>query len=88
MRFHVLAFAPWPNLMNCVEGSAKNRMFSRHSSLSLWRFFRRCSTFSEEHAPTWYTEEHHRRAVAALGALQKSRPLGKAEAARSQKVGK
>ena len=41
----------------------------------------------EEYAPTWYTEEHHRRAVAALGALQESRQLGEAEAALSQVAG-
>jgi hypothetical protein len=50
--------------------------------------FREMLNLLEEHAPTWYTEEHHRRAVAALGAVQEPRQLGKAEAARSQKAGK
>ena len=46
--------------------------------------FREIFNLLEEHAPTWYTEEHHERAVAALGALQEPRQLSKAEAARSQ----
>ena len=41
----------------------------------------------EQYAPTWYTEEHHNRAVAALRALGESRQVGKNEAARSQKAG-
>jgi hypothetical protein len=49
--------------------------------------FREMFNLLEEHAPKWYTEEHHKRAVAALGALQESRQLGTAEAARSQKAG-
>lgn len=40
----------------------------------------------EQYAPTWYTEEHHNQAVAALRVLQESRPLTK-EAARSKKAG-
>lgn len=31
--------------------------------------FREMFNLLEEHAPTWYTKEHQRRAVAALGAL-------------------
>jgi hypothetical protein len=50
--------------------------------------FREMFTLLEEYAPLWYTAEHHNRAVAALGVLQESRQLGKAEAARSQKAGK
>ena len=38
----------------------------------------------EEHAPLWYTEQHHSRAVAALRVLQESQ----AEAAPSQEAGK
>ena len=49
--------------------------------------FREMFNLLEEHAPKWYTEEHHKRAVAALGALQDSRQLGTAETARSQKAG-
>lgn len=49
--------------------------------------FREMFNLLEEHAPTWYTEEHHKRAVAALGALQESRQLVQAEAALSQKAG-
>jgi hypothetical protein len=30
--------------------------------------FREMFNLLEEHAPKWYTEEHHKRAVAALGA--------------------
>lgn len=41
----------------------------------------------EQYAPTWYTEEHHNRAVAALRVLEESRRVGKDEAARSQKAG-
>ena len=41
----------------------------------------------EQYAPTWYTEEHHNRAVAALRVLEESRQAGKNEAARSQKAG-
>lgn len=46
--------------------------------------FRELFILLEEHAPVWYTEQHHSRAVAALRVLQKSQ----AEAARSQKAGK
>jgi len=38
----------------------------------------------EEHAPVWYTEQHHSRAVAALSVLRESQ----AKAAPSQKAGK
>ena len=55
---------------------------------SLVEVFREMFDLLGEYAPLWYTEEHHRRAVAALGALQESRQLGKAEAVRSQKAGK
>ena len=41
----------------------------------------------EQYAPTWYTEEHHNRAAAALRVLEESRRVGKNEAARSQKAG-
>ena len=41
----------------------------------------------EQYAPTWYTAEHHNRAVAALRVLEASRQDGKNEAARSQKAG-
>ena len=41
----------------------------------------------EQYAPTWYTKEHHNRAVAALRVLEESRQVGKNEAARSQKAG-
>jgi len=41
----------------------------------------------EQYAPTWYTEEHHNRAVAALRVLEESRRVGKDEAARAQKAG-
>ena len=41
----------------------------------------------EQHAPTWYTEEHHNRAVAVLRVLEESRRVGKDQAARSQKAG-
>ena len=50
--------------------------------------FREMFNLLEQYAPAWYTERHHRRAVAALGALQESRQRGKSEAARSQKAGK
>ena len=50
--------------------------------------FREMFNLLEEHAPAWYTEEHHRRAVAALGALQEPRQLSKVESARSQQAGK
>jgi len=50
--------------------------------------FREMFNLLEEHAPTWYTEEHHKRAVAALRGFQESRQLGKAKAARAQKAGK
>ena len=50
--------------------------------------FREMFNLLEQYAPAWYTEWHHRRAVAALGALQESRQRGKSEAARSQKAGK
>ena len=41
----------------------------------------------EQYAPTWYTEEHHRRALSALRGLEESRQLAKSRAARSQKAG-
>jgi len=41
----------------------------------------------EQYAPMWYTEEHHKRAMAALRVLEESRQTGKADAVRSQKAG-
>jgi hypothetical protein len=41
----------------------------------------------EQYAPTWYTEEHHRRALTALRGLEESRQPAKSRAARSQKAG-
>lgn len=41
----------------------------------------------EQYAPTWYTEEHHRRALTALRGLEESRQSAKSRAARSQKAG-
>ena len=66
------------------EISAKNLMFSSSQFVKfgqganangqaqfafLVEPFREMFNLLEEHTPTWYTEEHHRRAVAALGAL-------------------
>jgi hypothetical protein len=48
--------------------------------------FRELFNLLEEYAPSWYTEEHHNRAVAALRALEEPRHA-KAQAARSQKAG-
>jgi len=88
--------------LGALEISAKNLMFSSTQFIKFGHdasancqaefaffeeAFREVFNLLEEHAPTWYTEEHHKRAVAALGALEKSRQLGKAEAARSQKAG-
>ena len=41
----------------------------------------------EQYAPTWYTEEHHSRALRALRGLEEARQLAKSKAARSQKAG-
>ena len=41
----------------------------------------------EQYAPTWYTEEHQRRASRALRGLEEARQLAKGRAARSQKAG-
>ena len=41
----------------------------------------------EQYAPTWYTEEHHRRALTALRGLEEARQPAKSRAARSQKTG-
>ena len=41
----------------------------------------------EQYAPTWYTEEHHRRALTALRGLEEARQPAKSRAARSQKAG-
>ena len=43
--------------------------------------FRETFNLLEEYAPLWYTAGHRSRAVAALGMLQESRQLGKADAA-------
>jgi len=82
-----------------LETSAKNLMFSTTQFIKFGHdanangqaqfaffeeAFREMFNLLEEYAPTWYTEEHHRRAVAALGALEESRQLDKAEAAQSQ----
>ena len=45
--------------------------------------FRELFNLLEQYAPVWYTEEHHKRAVAALRVLQDSRQPANAEAARS-----
>jgi hypothetical protein len=41
----------------------------------------------EQYAPAWYTEEHYKRAVIALGVLERSRQFVKTTAARSQSTG-
>ena len=40
----------------------------------------------EDYAPTWYTEEHHKQAVAALRVLQDARQPTNVEASRSQRA--
>jgi hypothetical protein len=85
-----------------LEISAKNLMFSSTQFIKFghganancqgqfaffMEAFREMFNLLEEHAPTWYSEEHQRRAIAALGALQEHRQLGEAEGARSQKAG-
>ena len=89
--------------LGAQEISAKNLMFSSTQFIkfghganancqaqfaSYIEAFREMFNLLEQHAPTWYTEEHQRRAVAAMGALREPRQLGKAEAARSQMAGK
>ena len=48
------------------------------------KVFREMFNLLEEHAPAWYTEQHHSQAVAALRVF----PESQAEAALSQKAGK
>ena len=48
--------------------------------------FRELFNLLEQYAPTWYTEEHHKRAVAALRLLEEDRQLAEGKAARSQKA--
>lgn len=54
---------------------------------SIAEVFRELFNLLEQYAPVWYTEEHHKRAVGALGALEEFRQRAKSEAARSQKAG-
>jgi hypothetical protein len=48
--------------------------------------FRELFNLLEQYAPAWYTEEHHKRAVAALRVLQDSRQPANADAARSHRA--
>ena len=70
--------------LGALEISAKNLMFSSSQFIKfgnganancqaqfafLVEPFQEMFSLLEEHAPTWYTEEHHRRAVATLDTL-------------------
>jgi len=49
--------------------------------------FQELFTLLEEYAPVWYTEEHQRRTMRALKALEESRQLARSRAARSHRAG-
>jgi hypothetical protein len=72
-----------------MSGGQREKADAFHGQFAFFvEVFRDMFNQLEEYAPLWYTVEHRRRAVAALDGLQEFRQLGKAEAARSQKVGK
>jgi hypothetical protein len=71
-----------------VTGSHRQQSDASPAQLeSIAGVFRELFNLLEQYAPVWYTEEHQGRAVEALRALEESRQLAKAQAARSQKAG-
>ena len=69
------------------EGQREKSVALRIELAGVAEVLRELFNLLEQYAPTWYTEEHHNRAMAALCVLEESRRVGKDEAARSQKVG-
>jgi hypothetical protein len=68
------------------EGQREKSVGLRMELAGVAEILRELFNLLEQYAPTWYTEEHHNRAVAALRVLEESRQVGN-EAARSQKAG-
>jgi len=69
------------------EGQREKSAALRIELAGVGEVLRELFNLLEQYAPTWYTAEHHNRAVAALRVLEASRQVGKNEAARSQKAG-
>ena len=69
------------------EGQREKSVALRIELAGVAEVLRELFNLLEQYAPTWYTEEYHNRAVAALRVLEESRRVGKNEAARSQKAG-
>jgi hypothetical protein len=69
------------------EGEREKSVGLRMELAGVAEILRELFNLLEQYAPTWYTEEHHNRAVAALRVLEESRQVGKNKAARSQKAG-
>src|SRR5262245_30445647 len=69
------------------EGQREKSVALRIELAGVVEVLRELFNLLEQYAPTWYTEEHHNRAAAALRVLEESRRVGKNEAARSQKAG-
>ena len=69
------------------EGQREKSVALRIELAGVAEVLRELFNLLEQYAPTWYTEEHHNRAVGALRVLEASRQVGKNEAARSQKAG-
>jgi len=69
------------------EGQREKSVALRIEVAGVAEVLRELFNLLEQYAPTWYTDEHHNRAVAALRVLEEARQAGKNEAARSQKAG-
>ena len=76
-----------PGLDESSEGQREESVALRIELAGVAEVLRELFNLLEQYAPTWYTEEHHNLAVAALRVLEESRQVGKKEAARSQKAG-
>ena len=68
------------------SGDRRKKPAREGQAVDVGDVFRELFNLLEQYAPTWYTAEHHNRAVAALRLLQEDRQLAEGKAARSQKA--
>ena len=68
------------------SGDRRKKAAREGQAVAVADVFRELFNLLEQYAPTWYTEEHHKRAVAALRVLEEDRRLAEGKAARSQKA--
>jgi len=68
------------------SGDRRKKAAREGQAVAVADVFRELFNLLEQYAPTWYTEQHHNRAVAALRLLEKDRQLAEGKAARSHKA--